>query len=137
MREGGRAPEGRAFPTYRRTLGIFPTQNTDAGPFRRSDPDTITGKRKGRTMKEKKTDRESTLSELYRISEQLDSHRDRLQGMGLLIDAELSYMHDNIPTEKTLESLRAIINDRIERESEIIEGLMKKLDAITATNPEK
>ena len=86
-------------------------------------------------MKDKRTDRESTLTELIRISEQLDSHRDRLEGMGLLIDAQLSFLRESSPTDETIESLRALMADRIDREANLISGLAQKLETIAAGIP--
>ena len=112
-----------------------PPDSGNAIPFRRSDPEHDHRQRKDRTMKDKRTDRESTLTELRRISEQLDSHSDRLEGMGLLIDAQLSFLRDSSPTDETIENLRALMADRIDRESNLISGLAQKLETIAAGIP--
>lgn len=74
--------------------------------------------------------KERQKTDLCRISDQLEAHRDRLQGMWLLLDSQLVFMETNDPTEKTIESLRPIITDRIDRESTIIAALVSELDTM-------
>jgi type II secretory pathway component PulM len=74
--------------------------------------------------------KERQKTDLRRISEQLEAHRDRLQGMGLLLYSQFVFMETNDPTEETIESLRAIITDRIERETAIIAALVSELDTM-------
>lgn len=66
-------------------------------------------------------------TELFRISEELDQCRERINGIGLLIDSLLETLKENEPTEETLTSLRYLFQDRFIRETEKLAEVQERL----------
>lgn len=66
-------------------------------------------------------------SELFRISDELDQCRERINGIGLLIDSLLETLKENEPTEETLISLRYLFQDRFIRETEKLAEVQEKM----------
>lgn len=67
---------------------------------------------------------------IYSVSDELDRHRERLNGLGFMIDGFLDTLRNNSPTEDLIVSLRFLFEDRFDREAELVEKMSKDLASI-------
>ena len=83
------------------------------------------------TMTESINAKESNIrNTVYSVSEKLDEHRERLNGLGVVIDGFLDTLRNNSPTEELITSLRFLFQDRFDREAELMDELSKDLASI-------
>ncbi|MBR3308289.1 MAG: hypothetical protein IKG00_00065 [Lachnospiraceae bacterium] len=83
------------------------------------------------TMTESINAKEEKIREtIYSVSDELDRHRERLNGLGFMIDGFLDTLRNNSPTEDLIVSLRFLFEDRFDREAELVEKMSKDLASI-------